>query len=523
MKIKTKPTEIWQEYEKGRDYNTGINLYETVEQNEKFYIGKQWEGLNAPNLDKPVLNFLKRVGSYFVSQIVSDDVGISIEPHGDDDVLKMKADILVRECEKVIEAEKLTAKYRESIRDAVVDGDSAMYFSFDADTGRIGVEIIDNTKVLFGNPYIAEKEKQPYIILVRPMLLSSVREEAKEAGVDPETIQADDENYREDDIAGSAHGADRTTVLYKLWKQDNTVWYTKVTRNAVIKKPTNTGYRLYPIAWMNWEKVKNSYHGQAAITHLIPNQIAVNKLWAMALHHQQSFAFPKVLYDSSRIKQWTNRVGEAIAVSGDPNTAIATGYRAPDMSGQLTDVVDRTVSMTRDFMGASDAALGNVKPDNTSAIIAVQQASAAPLELNRLAFYQFVEDGVRVILDIICSDYGVRTVEITPPTDGTMQGQEISSIPAVVDFDGINIDLYDLRVDVGGASYWNEMTQISTIDNLFSKGIITDPVTYLEAIPDSYIKNKSKIIEQLKEQQMMREQMLIQEQMGGMPSAVPGM
>ena len=57
MKIKTDPAGIFGEYNRGVAYNTGIELYETVERNENFYNDKQWEGVNAPDIDKPVFNF----------------------------------------------------------------------------------------------------------------------------------------------------------------------------------------------------------------------------------------------------------------------------------------------------------------------------------------------------------------------------------------------------------------------------------------------------------------------------------
>lgn len=72
----------------------------------------------------------------------------------------------------------------------------------------------------------------------------------------------------------------------------------------------------------------------------------------------------------------------------------------------------------------------------------------------------------------------------------------------MVDFSQFSEMNLRLKVDVGAASYWSELTQIQTLDNLFSKGIITDAVTYLENIPSAYVKNKQKIIEGLKEQQM---------------------
>ena len=55
-KFKANADEIWREYSDGVDYNESIGLYETVRKNENFFIGNQWEGVNAPDLEKPVLN-----------------------------------------------------------------------------------------------------------------------------------------------------------------------------------------------------------------------------------------------------------------------------------------------------------------------------------------------------------------------------------------------------------------------------------------------------------------------------------
>ena len=59
---------------------------------------------------------------------------------------------------------------------------------------------------------------------------------------------------------------------------------------------------------------------------------------------------------------------------------------------------------------------------------------------------------------------------------------------------------------MGASSYWSELMQVQTMDNLFAKGIITDAVLYLESIPSKYLKNKEKIIAAVKEQQAMMAQ-----------------
>ena len=72
------PAEVWALYEKARSFNYAIDLYDNVEKNEDFYIGNQWRGVNAPDLDKPVINILARVVKFFISAIVSDDIGVSV-------------------------------------------------------------------------------------------------------------------------------------------------------------------------------------------------------------------------------------------------------------------------------------------------------------------------------------------------------------------------------------------------------------------------------------------------------------
>ena len=45
--------------------------------------------------------------------------------------------------------------------------------------------------------------------------------------------------------------------------------------------------------------------------------------YAMMMKHMSDTAFSKVIYDSSRIPEWTNEVGEAIAAMGGGNISDA--------------------------------------------------------------------------------------------------------------------------------------------------------------------------------------------------------
>ena len=64
------------------------------------------------------------------------------------------------------------------------------------------------------------------------------------------------------------------------------------------------GLTLYPITWFNWDYVQD-YHGQAVITGLIPNQVFINKLFAMSMISLMTTAYPKIVYDRDRVVNGT--------------------------------------------------------------------------------------------------------------------------------------------------------------------------------------------------------------------------
>lgn len=573
MEIKKKPAEIYSEYSKGKDYNTNIGLYENVNKNWRFYEGDQWHGVNAPNLAKPVFNILKRVVNYFVAMLVSDDIAVHLVPFDDSDRNKTVTNIIAREIDQVIERSKIKAKMRTNIRNCCIDGDTDMFINFDPELetgqeykGDIAAEIIDNINLIFGNPYNWNIQEQPYILIVQRLYTKQVKEMAEGWKVKKDDIDqiVPDDGYNLHVSGDEQYDNDLTTVITKLWKekkavpmvrngqvvrdpltreplteQIESVHSIKVTKDVVLKQETDMGYKLYPVAHMSWEKARNSYHGKSPLNHVIPNQIFINKIYAMAMVYATNNAFPRTVYDSNKISQMTNDLTKAIAV---PDMEIAgklmDSLRSPDFSNQVLALADQTISYTKDTLGASDAALGNISnPDNTSAIIAVQQASAVPLEIQRLAYYDFIEDIVRCVIDVMATDYGKRKVkisekeaedlgavqEIANPLTGERTQQLMTTID--IDFDELKYMNYNLDVSIGQSTFWNETTQIQTMDNLFSKGIIADPIIYLEGIPDKYVPNKSKIIEALREQQRQQEMMAQMQAMQAAadPNAVPQM
>lgn len=494
------PNLIWQQYQNGLDYKFNMNIPETVKQNENFYIGKQWEGVNAPDLDKPVLNILARVVSYFISMIVSDAIGVSCEFFNTmpDEEQERAMEILQAQIEQYIEDNDLNTLSKAIVRAAAIDGDVCIhnYFDAQAPTGQLAqgllkVELIDTLDTVFGNQQVRDKEKQPYIILASRRYVDDVKREMYDRGrpdADIDMVVPDDQTIHGQEYL--TNDDNMCTVLTKYYRVGDSIHVVKTTQNVIVQDETDLGYKHYPIAWMSWETVRDSYHGQAAVSELIPNQIAINKLFAMAIKYERELAFPKLLIDKTKIKEWTNRIG-VVYVNGDPQSAVARFSGGESMNPQVMQLIDLLINYTRDLMGASDAALGNVRPDNTSAIIAVQQATAIPLEIQRREYKAALEDIIRSALDIITCDYGIRSVMVED-----VYGDKRMEL---FDFASLKDAVINMKVDVGASAFWSELTQTQTLDNLFQNGIITDAVDYLEAMPDSMIPNKNRLVAQLKQ------------------------
>ena len=151
-------------------------------------------------------------------------------------------------------------------------------------------------------------------------------------------------------------------------------------------------------------------------------------------------------------------------------------------------------------MGATDAALGNVKPDNTSAIIALQKSSSVPMEMVKQDLYQSIEDMGSIWIDLMRAYYGQRYVPVEP--DEQLQRVLGDDAPLVQAFDFAQLEQVPLSVklDVGGSAYWSEIAQINTLDNLLTQGKI-DIVDYLERVPNGYISNQQELIDTLRERE----------------------
>lgn len=284
----------------------------------------------------------------------------------------------------------------------------------------------------------------------------------------------------------------------------------------MVQKETQTGMTLYPLAFMSWTPRKNSYHGVLEVAELINAQISINKQYTALAYQLSSNARPKLVYDKRRFPDGWPSEAATIGVTGDVTQALTSVAGSMPMPTDATALTSNLLDTIKNVAGANDAALGNIKnPDNTSAIVAVQQATAAPLSLTRLSYYQFVEDYERVLIDMMHAYYGERNVKITvQQATATGETEEQTQI-VTYDFSALPVDALDLNIRIGAASYWAETLQVTTLDNLMNAGIIPDAVQYLERVPDGNIRDKTGLIDAVRTAQRKAQQAAALQQMTG--------
>ena len=573
LKITTEPKSVFNEYKKGNEYKASIGekgIFEQSKINERFYVGDQWYGANCGN-DRPLIrrNIIKRIADYKLSSITAAPIAVNYSAEGVPDnsglqaqVEEYRNDIKMGEdfIESTDDAEisvitgflsdyfKTTAervkfdfKKEQALRNAYISGTGICYTFWDSDIntglyadinktmpikGDIDFEVIDVENVCFGDPNCEDVQKQPFIIVSQRLDVNEVRREAKRNRISAEDI----ENIKPDGAdAYNANSGDRgeqepedskrvtvITKFYKEWNNEGTgykVMCMKCCEKSFVRKPWDTGLKLYPIAKMCWQNRRSSAYGDSEITYQIPNQIALNRAESAGIWGLMKSGMPMTVINGDTIQDpITNNPGEVIKVFGTAeDVAGAIRHISPPAFGnQYLNMLNDLANNTLSDNGANDAALGNIRPDNAAAIIQSREASLQPMQLYQNRFYSFIEDIARIWVDFWMHLYGDRKLRIEDK-DGTYY---IPFHPSRYE----NLML-TARIDVGSSPVWSLPSTISVLDALYAAQII-NKIQYLERMPDGIIPDKTGLLREAREELKMQEEMMAQQQMamgGGVP------
>lgn len=537
-------------------------LYEQGKINERFYIGDQWHGARCGN-DRPLVrhNVIKRIGDYKMAVVASNPVTVNYSVEGvpntvgisdrarderdafaqgqispqetmglpPEEELAVTMTALSDYFKTTAERVKFDDLKEQALRNAYVSGTGVLHTYWDdkirtglyADEsgttpiqGDIACEVLDIENVYFGDPNLYDVQAQPYIIIAQRKSVADLQREARrngrsEAEIDAIKPDRDTAGYMAGDMAeDEPEDSRKATVLTKFWKEwakDGTckIMASVAVRGATIRYRWDTKLRLYPLAVFRWERRRNCAYGESEITYLIPNQIAINRMLTASVWAVMMLGMPLTLVNGDVVNQpITNDPGQIIKINGTSEDMLnAVRYvNPPNFAPAFDNNIASLISNTLTQSGANDAALGDVRPDNTSAIVAVREAATMPMQTVQNRFYSFVEDVARVWAEMWVTMYGRRSLKI-----------EDENGVWYMPFDGEKYRdlLISVKVDVGASTLWSEIQSVNTLDNLLASQIIT-PKQYLERLPKGSVPNLSGLIREMQEAQRAQEEAAMQ-------------
>ena len=515
-------TPIWTLFEKGRNYHRQTGIYTDTDRNYRFYNGNQWEGAKLGDVEPVQKNFIKPIVKYKVSVIHDNLYAIvySSQNYENQEFQKQSGrycDMLNRYASRVWEKDKMDFKGRRVTKDAAINDEGIMYVNFDPEKMYPINEIIKKNDVYWGNENDDEVQTQPYFLIRKRMPVVNAVELAESLGMKSgfEFIIGDNDTFEESGEAAKLELDDMVTVVYKMYKQNGTVHYSVATRWVTIVEDQDTGLSLYPIAHFNWEEKEGSARGEGEVRYLIPNQIEVNRTEVRRVLTVKYQAYPQKVADKSKIAnpQALNTVGGVIWTNGAPVEDVhrIVGTIPPaQMSPDVKQLQEDLIQVTRDLAGAGDTATGQVNPESASgrAILAVQQASQAPMTEQKETYKNFLEDLARIWLEylIVYSENGVNMEEVeTDPATGEEVVQVVNVPQSVLEQLQATV-----KIDVTPKGVYDKFAQEQTIENLLLNGLfnaerVSELSAYAEVLDDDSVAPKAKIkeaIEHIRDEQM---------------------
>lgn len=528
------PEQVQAEYRQATDYKRQLGsrgLYEQTRINERFYSGDQWYGVNCGD-SRPLVryNVIKRIGDYKMAVVGAQPVSVRFSAEGVP-VTALSTQLVegyrgaLRQGEKPetlpaeAAAQALAAaltdyftttarrlKWEELkqrvLRNAYISGTGVLYTYWDdrirtglyADEARtaplcgdIAAEVLDIEQVYMGDPSVEDLQMQPYVIIAQRRPVSEIRRLAKANGCRRWAEIRGDEG--EDKDGGHA------TLLTRFWKDwdeagNAVVRGMQVCGSVTVREPWELGIRLYPLTVFRWEEKRHQCYGESEIPYLIPNQIAINRTISAGVWSVMMMGMPMMLVNGDVVAgPITNDPGQIIPVygSGEEVRDAVRYVDPPAFSAQLDANVQGLIRDTMAQAGVSTTLLGDIEPHNTSAIIAVREASLMPLTMMQNRFYSFIEDVARVWSEFWMAMYGNRGLKIA-------EEQGVWYMP----FDGALCRdlLMSITADAVSGDTFSDSRTVQMLDNLYTHGII-NAKQYLSRLPKGMVPQMETLLQEV--------------------------
>ena len=510
-----KKTDIWQKYEKCKNYMDGKSIVSKTERNWNFYIGDQWNGIKTGGQELPMLNFIKPIVQYKVSSVAQNAMTAVYSDMDANPSLQPVYEKLNKYWQQCWEKSKMNQAAWKALKAAAIQGDSYVYWE-DADI-LSPPTVIPNTCIFLSNENIDNIQEQEYIIVQERWSYDACVAHARKNKISEKEIKLiTTDNDTQSQIFNKKEVDDKVTVLFYMEKKDGVVRVGRATKTAIIEpvepiqsmkdgKPLKS-LSVYPIIPYVWEQVPNSARGVGEVEQLIPNQLELNKTLARRSMAVSIGAYPRLAYDANAIEnpEDLNKVGVAIAVNGGGAQSInqmISYLNATNISSDADKLSNDLLQITKDLAGATDYALGNVNPEQASgtAIIAVRDSAQVPLSEQVARYRQWAEDVSLLWLDL--------WIAYNPDGISFMADTEEGQIKVDITQEELNALKPTVRIDVSPDNQWTKLAEQQSLDNLFMNNQLTLE-EYVEATPDNSSIPKAKlkaIIDKRKQEQQMKQ------------------
>lgn len=513
----TSITTVWQEYERGKDYNYQQQLYEKSKRNYNFYHGKQWEGAKLSGIQPITLNMIKSICKYKVGVVKTNTYQIyfnsdTYKDQEEREHLKDICDMLNRYANRIWEKSKVNKIIRSCINDACIDSEGIIYFYADPDENNNSIycEQVDKTNIYYGNENEDDIQKQPYIIISFRRTVEEVKEEARNNGISEKEIEL----ITEDQDIEEQSGRDlRTTEivpmcleLLKLYKgKDGKIWAKKCTKLATVMKESCLEIDRYPVAHIIWERVKGSARGQGEVETLIPNQIEINKTATRRALAVKLVAFPKLVANTKYISnpKALNKIGTTIELdemNADDVNKVVTYLKPASISSDAYQLQKELQEETQNLAGASDTVTGNVDPTQASgkSILAVQQASQQPINEQVEAYKDFIED-IALIWYAMLKANSVKGIELVREKKDYMNNTTTDETYKM-SYKELNKYDLDIKIETTPKSPFDKYAMEMSLENLLTAGQINFE-EFVNALPQDSAMPKAELKQILKERE----------------------
>ncbi len=518
-----KQTDIWELYEKSRNYCRLINMYTDTDRNYNFYNGDQWNGLKIKGIEPVQLNFIKAIVKYKVGNINSNLWAANFSSENFENrefrkVAERTCEMLNKKASRVWERDNLDLKIRKVTKDSAINDEGIMYVHYDVENQTPINEIISKNDIYFGNENDSNLQRQPYILIKQRLPVIEVQQMALAEGVSEEKakcILGDNDTFEESGEAAKIEKDNMCTVITKFYKENGTVHFAKTTRYVELKKDTDSGLTLYPIAHMIWEEKEGSARGEGEVRRHIANQIEVNKTIMRRLITVKNTAYPQKVVNTDKVMNPSavDTVGGTIKTKGgqtvDDVSKIFAHIQPAQMSTDVEKVQNELISITRELAGAGDIATGQVNPESASgkAILAVQQAAQQPLVEQLSELKTFVEDLIRIWLDmfIVYSQDGITLEETTTDPNTGEEITQLVTVPQTV----MQELQATVKIDITPKGAFDKFAQEVSLENLLKAGYFSiqrlpELKVYVKLLDDDSVMPKAKLeeaIELMEEEQ----------------------